>query len=249
MYHVPGLCTDDNTSHCDVKIALWLEELNLQQDHPDMILFGRALNGDIINAWNPLSSQFPEVNGLHSTFHTSLVWQEYKFTTLASITGSLAIQLVVQRSVELGFLIAGELSTETEVQLAQIHEAGGKDMLRVEVCPVQQQEGEVDCGVTFTTDLCHGADPVAVSYCHEKMRAHLLTCLRWGSSVHFQGLRKLGAWMQGWWKPYCSCKLPEGFDTNIVACELCLQWYHYKWVGISDIHDTNKSWCNPCVQN
>ena len=27
----------------------------------------------------------------------------------------------------------------------------------------------------------------------------------------------------------------EGFDTNMVECELCLQWYHYKCVGITDM--------------
>ena len=258
--HVPwSFHTGGNTPDSDVETVLWVEELNLHQDHQDMILLGRVLNGDIINASQKLlSSQFPQVGGLQSTFHNDP--RHFSRTTGVQIHYTGKYHWITSTTIGCSRICRArvfdsrwqnELSTETEIQLAQIYGAGDKDMLRVEVCPVQQQEGIVDCGV-FATDLCHGLDPVAVSYCQEEMRAHLLTCLEMRELCPFPRTEKSGKMNARVMKTisvYCSCKLPKGYDTNMVECELCLQWYHYKCVGITAIQDTDKWWCNPCVQN
>ena len=36
---------------------------------------------------------------------------------------------------------------------------------------------------------------------------------------------------------YCTCKMPESLD-NMVECETCFQWFHYRCVGIANERDT-----------
>ena len=31
---------------------------------------------------------------------------------------------------------------------------------------------------------------------------------------------------------YCTCKMPESYDTRMVQCDDCDTWYHFKCVGI-----------------
>lgn len=142
-----------------------------------------------------------------------------------------------------------KLTTDSEIQIAHIYGAGEKKFLRVEICPVQQQNGTLDCGVfavSFATDLCHGLDPTAVTYSQKDMRQHLLHCLeshkfspfpRAGYSVKIstRAIKTI--------QVYCSCKLPESFDVKMVECELCMQWFHYKCVGITDTCRTDNWLC------
>ena len=114
-----------------------------------------------------------------------------------------------------------DLTTETEIQLAQIY-GDERDELRVEICPAQQQDGTVDCGVfaiAFATDLCSGLEPVAAIYDQEKMRQHLLTCLQNRKLLPFPRMKKAGKINSRVIKTislYCSCRLPEEFDSNMV---------------------------------
>ena len=116
-------------------------------------------------------------------------------------------------------------------------------------------DGAVDCGViaiAFATDLCHGLDPVAVTYDQEKMRQHLLTCLENKKLEPFPRMEKAGKVNARVIKTihvYCHCKPPECFDAKMVECESCLCWYHYRCVGITTSQDTNHWLCRLCVQN
>ena len=95
--------------------------------------------------------------------------------------------------------------------------------------------------IAFATDLCHGHDPVVVTYNQEKMHGHLLTCFEMRELSLFpraEKTKKINARMMKVIPIFCSCKLPEAFNTNMVECEVCLQWHHYKCVGM-----TSKTLC------
>ena len=34
---------------------------------------------------------------------------------------------------------------------------------------------------------------------------------------------------------FCVCSMPECYDSDMISCEQCQQWYHYKCVGIDTI--------------
>ena len=129
-----------------------------------------------------------------------------------------------------------ELTAESEVQLAQIYGEKKEDLLRVEICSVHQQVGGVECGIfaiAFATDLCHSLNPVAVTYDQNEMRPHLLRCLENQRLELFPRKEERGKFNQRAIKTislYCSCRLPERFDTNMIECENCLQWFHHKCV-------------------
>ena len=31
---------------------------------------------------------------------------------------------------------------------------------------------------------------------------------------------------------YCTCKMPETFDSRMVQCDACKLWFHFKCVGL-----------------
>ena len=107
----------------------------------------------------------------------------------------------------------GRLSIQIKIQVAQIY--GGKHVaLLVEISPVHQQNGIVDCGVfaiAFATDLCHGFD-------QKKMRRHLISCLekkRFQPFPKIQGTVNINAREFITIKVYCSCRLPEKYDRSV----------------------------------
>lgn len=139
---------------------------DLLPEHRDDIALGRALNGDVINfSQRLLSKQFPEVGGFQTTFfnarpsfqHASGVQihytKQYHWVTSSTIGSAKVCCAGVFDS-----KWSGKLSTHTKIQI--------RGTLHVEISPVHQQNGAVDCGVfaiAFATDLCHGLDPVAVA--------------------------------------------------------------------------------------
>ena len=252
--------TDDDGT-CNISTEFWVKELHLLQNHHNDILLGRALTGDVINASQKLlSKQFPDIGGLQLTYyndprsfscadgvqihHTS----QYHWITSTSIGSQRTCSAKVFDS-----MWNNELTAESEVQLAQIYGEKNEDLLRVEICSVHQQDGGVDCGIfaiAFATDLCHSLNPVAVTYDQNKMRPHLLRCLENQRLEPFPRKEERGIFNQRAIKTislYCSCRLPERFDTNMIECENCFQWFHHKCVGISS--SKVRTWlCSICSQ-
>ena len=123
--------------------------------------------------------------------------------------------------------------------------------MRVEISPVQQQAGSTDCGlfaIAFATDLAFGMDPVKISYQQSAMREHFVKCLenekmeqfpRSKRSAHIN-IRRVATI-----PVYCTCKMPESLD-NMVECERCFQWFHYRCVGIANEGDTASWHCQEC---
>ena len=44
---------------------------------------------------------------------------------------------------------------------------------------------------------------------------------------------------------YCMCRLPDVYDTEIIQCDECAGWYHFKCVSVSD-RDFNYWKCLQC---
>lgn len=238
--------------------------MGLLQVHYNDVVQGRALNGDIINvAQRVLSEQFPHVGGLQCTFYNShpnfrcasgvqIHYTGNHHWITSSDIGS--TKKCCARIFDSKWM--GKLSSQTEIQVAQIYGGTSRasDTLCVEVVPVHQQNGVVDCGVfsvAFATDICHGLDPVAVSYDQRRMRDHLISCLEKKTFQPFprsQTLVKLNARAFRSFKVYCSCRLPEHYDDKMIECEKCQDWYHYCCVGLrSGKKKQTRNWfCNFC---
>ena len=128
-----------------------------------------------------------------------------------------------------------------EEQIAQIY---GKfqtnGAILVTRVPCQQQEGMVDCGLFSIATAYHrarGDNPGRIRLDQSQRRQHLLRCfvaqalapfltLEAGQSITVRTKKHIFIHL------YCTCKMPESYDTRMVQCDDCDTWYHFKCVGI-----------------
>ena len=144
-----------------------------------------------------------------------------------------------------------QLTTSLEYQVAAIYKENiHNDVLTVTCVTVQQQDGSVDCGlfsIAFLTNILSGSK--SLIFDQSKMREHLVSCFEEESMISFPMLEhtdgiRLSRKKTFKIKLFCSCQMPESVDSNMVECEKCLRWYHFKCVGIVD---NPKSWsCSNC---
>ena len=83
------------------------------------------------------------------------------------------------------------------------------------------------------------------------MRQHLLECLPNEALTEFPQSTCLSA------KPrrskvshivinlFCTCRIPESFDSKIIECDRCAEWFHFKCVGIKN-NTILANWIAPC---
>ena len=145
----------------------------------------------------------------------------------------------------------GRLSCELQVQIASIYRLAIKDKkIMVTVLPVQQQTaGTLTCGVfaiAFAYHFCRGDSIEKLSFSEGEMGEHLVQCLneqKFGpfpyTTSKVQRCRRKHIFVH----LYCTCLQPEWIDTKIIQCDLCQEWFHFKYVGICIAPD---SWL--CVQ-
>ena len=101
--------------------------------------------------------------------------------------------------------------------------------ITLEVHDTQLQKGNDDCAlfaIAYATDLCYGNDPAGLRYFQEKLRQHLIECLKLKKILPFPSRPQRHT------KPvintlevFCTCRLPEN-DEDMVACDVCNEWYH-----------------------
>ena len=157
-------------------------------------------------------------------------------------------------TVQLYDSLAGrQLTSSMEQQLAQIYvnlqQPGG---LLVKQVSVQQQIGGADCGVFAIAFAYHAARGDSMTNLHfeqKLMRIHLIKCLEKREFTPFPKA-KAAALKQArkniLVQTYCLCRMPESFDTHMVACDKCNKWYYYKCVNI--ISATGTFICNKCMK-
>ena len=225
------------------------------------ILQGQPLDADVIDiAQKLLLKQFPKVGGLQSTY----LYQVNKFSKTDGIqihhTGM--FHWVTTTTVKcakpcrvrvMDSKWSGRLTRDMEIQIAQIYGDGKpSSTLRYELCPVQQQRGDKDCGlfaIAYATEVAYGGDPPVVSYQQSQMRKHLVACFNEGELRPFPRANKAASICSReirCLKTYC-CGLPESY-SNMIECERCFNWYHFNCVGVSSKRKMdNISWvCKSC---
>ena len=150
--------------------------------------------------------------------------------------------------------MAGDrLLSKVEEQLAMLYPDGARELGRqrsliVTSVPVQQQEGSTDCGLFAIANAFHAAQGDSVSGLHfdqGKMREHLSKRCEQGQPTPFP--QTTGKVQKSKRKHHiihlhCKCSLPESYDTEMVQCNSCKWWYHFKCVGIKTKPKGNK-WC------
>ncbi len=143
----------------------------------------------------------------------------------------------------------GKLTPSLERQLVQVYRPAVREgSLMVTVVPVQQQEGVTDCGVysiAAAYNAALGMDLRAVTYNPERMRAHLEQCFEKEELSPFPPAEKRVRRCKLahlFVHVYCICGLPDSYDSQMIECESCQQWFHFKCVGLQSGPD---SWCCP----
>ena len=138
------------------------------------------------------------------------------------------------------------ISRELVLQIASIYKCDGH-ILSIEKDGVQQQVGNVDCGlfsIAFAVEVCNGRDPVKACFDQKKMRMHLCNCLiervlKPFPQVKSLARRKLALYAQNqivWFELFCFCKMPEMFD-NMIQCDVCDEWVHCSCAGFEEVDE------------
>ena len=144
------------------------------------------------------------------------------------------------------------LSTALEQQLCQIH-CPIEDSIDVLIPNLQQQQkGSNNCGLfafAYATELCwHGE--VAKEFEEKGMRKHLLKCLQEGLLSPFPGKTCKDVLCDTESiHVHCQCRMPDHFDENMVQCQKCDKWFHFKCVQVQDgdkCIDDEKWFCAEC---
>ena len=134
-----------------------------------------------------------------------------------------------------------KFTTSMELQISSIyHPTSQENSLVVTVVPVQQQSGGVDCGLFAAAFAFHAASGDSlrrIQFDQSRMRSHQIRCFEeqkleqfpFSSCPDHLNRARLAHRVI---HLFCICRMPETFDTKMVACDVCEKWFHYKCVGL-----------------
>ena len=146
-----------------------------------------------------------------------------------------------------------ELNSATILEIANLIHTN-QSFFSIKKLSVQQQTGTLDCGlfaIAFAIESCLMNDVEMISFDQEEMRNHLVLCLEAGEIVPFPKKKKFVNLSP---RPtnhllkipiYCMCRLPDVYDTEMIQCDECAGWYHFKCVSMAD-RDFNYWKCLQC---
>ena len=127
--------------------------------------------------------------------------------------------------------------------------------IKINMMNVARQKGSTDCGlyaVAILTCLAFGIDPTKLIFDQAALRPHLIQCLEKGVIDCFpvKQTRRTSSNVstQLNCQIYCSCKLPEHYDSCMTECDNCHEWYHHRCIDVSIVPvDVNNKWhCLSC---
>ena len=139
-------------------------------------------------------------------------------------------------------LLFHRITKSTELQIARIynplHVSPPRTSLRVEILPVQQQDGCHDCGlfaVAYATEVCLGRRPESATFDQALMRQHLIKCLlnrRFSPfpRATFPSILPQFKTVVKFIKLYCVCNMPDHYDEKMICCDVCNKWFHISCV-------------------
>ena len=161
-------------------------------------------------------------------------------------------------------LFSGRIADHTKRQICSILHCG-KEALKINVLPVQQQSNGTDYGVFALAFALHvittNQNPIDVFFAPEKMRSHLLKCLSMGKMEKFpvsEKVHKRCAMKQISIEIFCSCRMPwrkadnNCYEKQMVECSGCEGWFHRVCERIPDaVFEKSKcNWyCYECSKN
>ena len=152
---------------------------------------------------------------------------------------------------------SGQLTASLEEQIVRIYKpAVQNDSLMLTAIPVQQQSGGVDCGLYSTAFAYHAAmghDLGKLAFEKGRMRQHLLHCLEKQLLTPFPPSPLSTAQVKRSPKKqltinlYCICEMPESYDSEMVQCDKCQKWFHFKCIGLKNTTITDPWFCAYCL--
>ena len=173
----------------------WCKDLDLTEDDRLVLMDDRWLSDKHMSAAAKLIKiQFPETRGFQSTITkgftpaTSEPYYQFHFYNSHWCVSWMRDGTVT--------LCNSLLNTKTElpeplcVQLKQLY---GQQAKSIQVLPVQQQKGSVDCGcftIAFAVSAVLGENPAHHIYNQTRMREHLVMCFEQGFFVPFTSVPK-----------------------------------------------------------
>ena len=149
-----------------------------------------------------------------------------------------------------------KLNECTVLQIAKIYQVHKLSHLKVLKLSVQQQNGMLDCGlfaIANAVEVCYGKNPESTIYKQKEMRQHLFRCFNEGLLSPFPKGDDSSDVLP---RPqrflltiniYCLCRMPEIYDSAMIDCDRCHEWFHFRCVGL-DENNVPRSWvCTHCM--
>lgn len=140
-----------------------------------------------------------------------------------------------------------DLDQESKSQILSILKHDGKNV-KFHAIPVQRQVGGTECGlfaIAFAVALSFGLNPAKLIFDQSKMRAHLISCLSEQKFVNFPFSINTN------WKKKKQTSLKETifcvcrglYDSEMIQCTHCLEWYHFRCLDKQLTKSLKKSDC------
>ena len=110
--------------------------------------------------------------------------------------------------------------------------------LMVTAVSVQQQEGDVDCGLFSIAAAYHSAvgdDFRGLTFSQNDMRQHFVECFERKQLSAFpqtSGTVTKNTRKHLFVHIHCECQLPDSYDSKMIECERCSHWFHFKCVKL-----------------
>ena len=126
-------------------------------------------------------------------------------------------------------------------------------LLMVTAVLIQQQEGATDCGLFSIAAAYHaavGEGLEGITFKQDGMREHLMECLERKEPTLFPTTSAVTTRCP---KStclcmfiYCVCRLLESYDSNMIECDKCGSWFHFKCMGLRKNALTDSWFCTHC---
>jgi len=123
-------------------------------------------------------------------------------------------------------------TSDVKCQIAAIMQSSSKS-ITLQLEPTQEQFGDSDCGlfsIAYATELCYGNDVSSLRYYQDRLRSHLIECLKSKRMIPFPSKscrRRKATPTILTFDVFCCCRLPEFVEEEpMAACEKCHEWYH-----------------------
>ena len=136
-----------------------------------------------------------------------------------------------------------ELNDYTALQIASLVKTD-RSQIVIHKLPAQTQSGVHDCGlfaIAYAMEACLGnLLGSTTAFEQNDMRDHLIACLDSDQITPFPKLdgnvKNCTAQVKRF-KVHCICRLPEFYDTIMIQCDHCFQWFHFKCINESETED------------